>query len=97
MLNIPVNLDCIQHAFVCLKMLLPLQILFSYMTLERLGIIAFKAPNLAATTQIDNLNIPTSPDPSGMRKTTKKITFHDHLWMQPHCTAAPLPIPAAMA
>ena len=47
----------------------------SYMTSERLGIIAFKVPNLAATSQVDDLSIPTSPTPSGMRKTAKHVTF----------------------
>ena len=52
-----------------------LQILLSYVTLEKLGIVIFKVPNLAATSQVDNLNIPTSPNPSAMRKTTKTVTF----------------------
>ena len=55
------------------------QILLSYVTLERLGIIVFKVPNLAATSQVDNLKVPTSPNPSGMRKTAKTVTFWDPL------------------
>ena len=55
----------------------PPQILLSYVTLERLGIIAFNVPNLTANSQVDNLHVPTSPDCSSTRKTTKKVTFHD--------------------
>ena len=55
------------------------QILLSYVTLERLGIIAFNIPNLAATSQVDNFNVPTSPDSSSKRKTAKKVTFPDPL------------------
>ena len=55
------------------------QILLSYITLERLGIFAFKVPNLAATSQIDNLDVPTSPGPSGMRKTTKQLPSRTQL------------------
>ena len=51
------------------------QILRSYVTLDKLGIVAFKVPKLAATSQVDNLSIPTSQTPSGLRKTTKTVTF----------------------
>ena len=53
------------------------QVLLSYVTSERLGIVAFKVSNLAATSQVDNLNVPTSPRPSSSRKTTKTVTFWD--------------------
>ena len=55
------------------------QIVLSYAPLERLGIIPFKVPNLAATSQVDDLTIPTSPTPSGMRKIAKCVTFCDPL------------------
>ena len=73
------------------------QIPLSYVTLERLGIIAFKVPKLAATSQVGNLDVPTAHDPSGTKKTIKKVAFVTHLWIQPQCTAAPLPILATMA
>ena len=34
-------------------------ILLSYATSERLGIIAFNVPNVAATSQVDNIAVPT--------------------------------------
>ena len=55
------------------------QILLSYVTSERLGILEFKVPNLAATSQIDDLNVLSSPTPSSKRKTTKSVTFCDPL------------------
>ena len=65
------------------------QILLSYTTWERLGIVAFEVPNLAATSQVDYLDVPTSPSPSSMRKTTKTVTFQD-----PLVEAAPSPCSA---
>ena len=50
-------------------------ILLSYATLERLGIVSFQVPNLAATHKIDHVVLPKPP--SSMRKTTKKVTFQD--------------------
>ena len=75
------------HIFVCLKMLHPLKS-SSYATLERLWIVAFKVPNLAATSQVDNLNVPTTPNPSSMRKTTKTVTFWDPIVLDAplHCS-----------
>ena len=55
------------------------QILLSYATLERLGILEFKVPNLVAQSQIDTLSIPSSPAPGSLRKTTKHVTFCDPL------------------
>ena len=49
------------------------QILLSYATSERLGIVSFQVPNLAATHKIDQVAI-QNPS-SGMRKTAKKVTF----------------------
>ena len=50
-------------------------ILLSYATLERLGIVLFQVPNLAATHSLDQVALNNTP--SGKRKTTKKVTFHD--------------------
>ena len=47
------------------------QILLSYVTLERLGILEFKVPNLAATSQIEDFSVPTSPTPSGKGRLLK--------------------------
>ena len=74
-----------------------LQILLSYVTSEMLGIIAFKVPNLAATSQVDDLSILTSPTPSGMRKAAKFVTFHNPLMDTAYCTAAPLAPQATVA
>ena len=65
------------------------QIPLSYATSERLGIVAFKVPNLAATSQVDNLNVSTSPSPSGMKKTAKTVTFWDPIVKDTplHCSA----------
>ena len=46
--------------------------LLSYATLERLGIVQFQVPNLAATLPLDQVAVQT---PSGKRKTTKKSLF----------------------
>ena len=54
-------------------------ILLSYMTSERLGIIAFNVPNLAATFLVDNVAMSTSPSQGGMRKTATCVTFWDPL------------------
>ena len=51
------------------------QILLSYATLERLGILEFKVPNLVAQSQIDTLSVPSSPAPGSLRKTPKCVTF----------------------
>ena len=48
--------------------------LLSYATLERLGIVQFQVPNLAATHSLDQLAVQT---PGGKRKTTKQVTFQD--------------------
>ena len=56
------------------------QILFSYTTSERQGILEFKVPNLAAHSHIDTLTVPSSPTPGGWRKTAKCITFCDPSW-----------------
>ena len=56
-----------------------LHILFSYVTLERLGVIAFNVPNLAATSQVDNVAVSTSSSEGGIRKTAKCVTFWDPL------------------
>ena len=56
-------------------------ILLFYTTLERLGILEFKVPNLAAQSQlqIDNLSVPSSPTLGSLRKTTKHVTLCDPL------------------
>ena len=51
-------------------------ILLSYATLERLGIVSFKGPNLAATSKIDHVAL-ASPSPNGQRKTDKRVTLQD--------------------
>ena len=48
--------------------------LLSYATLERLGIVQFQVPNLAATIPLDQVAVQT---PGGKRKTAKKVTFQD--------------------
>ena len=48
--------------------------LLSYATSERLGIVQFQVPNLAATIPLDQVAVQTR---SGKRKTTKKVTFQD--------------------
>ena len=48
--------------------------LLSYATLERLGIVQFQVPNLAATHSLDQVAVQT---PGGKRKTTKQVTFQD--------------------
>ena len=53
------------------------QILLSKATSERLGIIAFKVPNLATTSQVDDLSMPSFPTPSGMKKTAN---MYYNLW-----------------
>ena len=55
------------------------QILLPYATLERLGILEFKIPNLVAQSQIDTLSVPSSPASCSLRKTAKHVTFHDPL------------------
>ena len=54
------------------------QILLSYATLERLGIITFQVPNLAATLSLNHVAVQT---PSGKRKTAKQVTFQDPISM----------------
>ena len=78
--------------FLYLRMQTSPQILLSYVTLERLGILDFKVPNLAATSHIDYLNVPSSPTSCSLRKTAKHVTFCDLLEdpVQP-CSSAPLP------
>ena len=49
-------------------------IILSYATSERLGMISFQVPNLAATTKIDHVALPS---PSSQRKTAKHVTFQD--------------------
>ena len=48
--------------------------LLSYATSERLGIVQFQVPNLAATHSLDQLAVST---PGGKKKTAKKVTFQD--------------------
>ena len=48
--------------------------LLSYATLKSLGIVQFQVPNLAATHPLDQVAV---QNPSGKRKTTKKVTFQD--------------------
>ena len=48
--------------------------LLSYATSERLGIVQFQVPNLAATHPLDQVAV---PNPSGKRKTAKQVTFQD--------------------
>ena len=67
------------------------QILLSYMTSERLGILEFKVPNLAATFQIDDLSVPPSPTPSSKKKTAKHVTFSDRLVHQNQTFSTPSP------
>ena len=50
--------------------------LLSYATLERLGIVQFQVPNLAATHPLDQVAVQT---PSGKRKTAKQVTFQDSI------------------
>ena len=61
--------------FMCLKMPLTLTSYPSYTTSERLGIVSFQVPNLAATHSLDQVVI-QNPS-SSMRKTAKKVTFQD--------------------
>ena len=54
-------------------------ILLCYATSERLGIVSFQVPNLAATHSLDQVAI---QNPScGTRKTAKKVTFQDPISM----------------
>ena len=48
--------------------------LLSYATSERLSIVQFQVPNLAATLPLDQVAVQT---PRGKRKTTKQVTFQD--------------------
>ena len=48
--------------------------LLSYATSERLGIVQFQVPNLAATHHLDQVAVQT---PGGKRKTAKQVTFQD--------------------
>ena len=48
--------------------------LLSYATSERLGIVQFQVPNLAATHSLDQLAVQT---PGGKRKTAKQVTLQD--------------------
>ena len=48
--------------------------LLSYATSERLGIVQFQVPNLAATIPLDQVAVQT---PGSKRKTAKKVTFQD--------------------
>ena len=48
--------------------------LLSYATSERLGIVQFQVPNLAATHSLDQVAVQT---PGGKRKTAKHVTFQD--------------------
>ena len=51
------------------------QILLSYATLERLGIISFQVPNLVGTHALDHVAVQTPP--SSKRKTIEQVTFQD--------------------
>ena len=68
-------------------------ILLSYATSERLGIIAFNIPNMAATSQVDNIAMSTSPSQGSVRKTTKTFTFWDPLVEPASHFAVPQPHP----
>ena len=48
--------------------------LLSYATLERLGIVQFQVPNLAATHPLDQVVV---QNPGSKRKTAKQVTFQD--------------------
>ena len=50
-------------------------ILLSYGTLEKLGIVLFQVPNLAATHSLDQVALHSTP--SSKRKIAKKVTFQD--------------------
>ena len=62
--------------------------LLSYAILGRLGIIAFNVPDLAATSQVDNIAVSTSPSQGNMRKTAKCVTFQNPIMesSQPPCS-----------
>ena len=70
-------------------------ILLSYATLERLGIISFQVPSLAATTSTDHVPL---PPPSDKRKTTKQVTFADPIaeTVESSMGSSVTPQPAAM-
>ena len=72
-------------------------ILLSYATSERLVIITFNVPNLAATSQIDNVAVSTPLPNRSTRKTAKTVTFWDPLveTSKPHCSTQTLPTTAA--
>ena len=54
------------------------QMLLSYATSKRLGIITFQVPNLAATHSLNHVAVHT---PSGKRRTAKQVTFQDPISM----------------
>ena len=58
MSHMHIRLRHMPFAYMFLKMLHHPIILLSYATLERLGIISFQVPNLAATTPIDHVALP---------------------------------------
>ena len=49
----------------------------SYTTSEFLGILEFKVPSVTAQLYIDALTVPMSPNPGGLMKTHKSVTFWD--------------------
>ena len=53
------------------------QIPLSCATSEHLGILGFRAPNLAVQFHIDTFTTPNSPSPGGLWKTAKCVTFWD--------------------
>ena len=58
-------------------------------TLECLTILEFKVPNLVAQLHIDAVTLPNTPNPGGLRKTAKCITFLDPLLSLLHHTPHP--------
>ena len=66
-------------------------ILFSYATLERLGIIAFNVPNLAATSWVDNIAVSTSPPKVAWGRLPNVSHCGTPLWKPTSHNAAPSP------
>ena len=68
--------------------------LLSYATSERLGIIQFQVPNLAATHPLDQVAVQT---PGSKRKTAKQVTFQDPICKMGDPTQAATPQMTAVA
>ena len=60
-----------------------LQIMLSYATSERLGILEFKVPKLAAHSHTDTFSVPTSLTPGSLRKTAIHMTLWSPQWPGP--------------